>query len=166
MSYDVVRLDNGRWAKPCPSCGVQQDYLRKNYAEASLRENKLCKTCSNKVTENCHRGWHRGIRTSWFNKFKTSAALRGIPWSLTMDDVADMYEKQEGLCALTGWEVKFPEVGHAQESDASIDRIESQFGYTPDNIQIVHKHVNMMKQQYTQEQFISVCKAVTDKVKW
>lgn len=166
MPFEVVKLERGRWAKPCPSCGEQQDYLRKNYAEASLKEGKLCKSCSNSLTENCHRGWHRGIRISWFNKFRTGAGLRGITWGITLDDVADKYEEQIGRCALTGWDISFPEVGHHQDCDASIDRIESEFGYIPENIQLVNKKVNMMKQAYSQEDFIKVCLAVADKVKW
>lgn len=78
----VIKLDTGRYAKNCPSCGKQQTYLRKNYAEVS------------------------------------------------------------------------------------IDRIDSSFGYLKENIQLVDKRVNMMKQSYSQEEFILVCKAVADKVKW
>lgn len=162
----VIKLDNGRYSKSCPKCGVEQTYLRKNYAEASLREKKVCRGCSNRETENCHRGIYRGVRISWFNKFKTSARLRGLDWEVTLDDVADLYEQQGGCCALTGWSIAFPEVGHAQLSTVSIDRIDSSFGYLRENIQLVDKRVNMMKQAYSQEEFILVCKAVADKVKW
>jgi len=166
MVNKVIKLESGRYAKDCPSCGSQQTYLRKSYAEASLREMKDCKKCSNRKTENCGRIVYRGVRCSWFSKFKANAALRGLDWQITIDDVADLYEEQEGLCALTGWEIVFPEVGHAQLSTVSIDRIDSSFGYLKENIQLVDKRVNMMKQQYSQEEFIMVCKAVADKVKW
>ena len=162
----VIKLDNGRYAKDCPTCGEQQTYLRKNYAEASLREGKECKKCSNRKTENSSRGWHKGIRISWFNKFKTSAKLRALDWEITLDDIADLYEEQEGQCALTGWDIVFPECGHAQLTTVSIDRIDSSFGYLKENIQLVDKRVNMMKQSYSQEEFILVCMAVADKVKW
>ena len=162
----MTKLENGRYAKNCTGCGEQQTYLRKNYAEASLREGKECKKCSNQKTENSHRGWHRGVRISWFNRFKINANLRGIVWAITLDDVASVYEEQEALCALTGWDITFPEIGSPQLSDASIDRIDSQFGYLPENIQLVNKKVNMMKQAYSQEEFIEMCKAVADKAKW
>lgn len=163
---EITKGSDGRYYKPCFSCGVLQSYLRKNYAEESLRLKKLCKKCSNKLTDNCHRGWHRGIRVSWFNKFKTGSETRGIDWKLSIDDVADIYENQNKKCALTGWDIGFPEVGHPQSSDASIDRIDSNFGYIKENIQIVNKKVNMMKQHYSMEEFLSVCKAVANKVKW
>jgi hypothetical protein len=157
---------DGRWYKPCSECGEIQSYLRKNYAFESLRLGKTCKKCSNKKTENCHRGWHRKVRLSWFNKFKVCAETRGIEFKITIDDVADLYEVQSGKCALTGWDVVFPETGHPQKADASLDRVDSKKPYEIGNVQILHKMVNMMKQRYSQEDFIKVCKSVADKVKW
>lgn len=163
---DVTKGLDGRWYKNCPTCGEQQSYLRKNYAVESFRLGKECKKCSNRRTENCHRGWHRGIRVSWFNKFKTGAETRGIVWSLTLDDVADLMEMQSSRCALTGWDIEFPDSGHPQKALASIDRIDSKGPYSKENTQLVTRKVNMMKQQYSQDEFISVCIAVADKVKW
>ena len=160
---DVYKKEDGRWYKPCYSCGKEQSYLRKNYAYESLRQKKTCKKCSNTKIENCHRGWHRGIRLSWFNKLKVGAETRGIQFLLNIDDVADLYAKQEGKCALTDWSVIFPETGHPQKADASLDRIDSKKPYQIDNVQIVHKLVNMIKNKYSQEQFVEVCKAVAAK---
>lgn len=161
----IIKLKNGRWAKNCPSCGDLKDYLRKTYAEQSLLQGKTCKKCSNRKTDNCHRGWHKGIRISWFNRFKISAELRGICFEISIDDISFIYEKQNRLCALTGWEIYFPEIGHPQKTDASIDRIDSKMGYTLNNVQLIHKKVNMMKQSYTQEEFKEVCIAVYNNIK-
>jgi hypothetical protein len=142
-----------------------QSYLRKNYAEESLRLNKECKACSNKHVDNCHRGWHRGIRISWFNQFKAGAELRGLIWDLSLDDLADLYEEQKQRCALTDLDIAFPLVGHPQKALASIDRIDSKKGYTKDNVQLVTRQVNMMKQAYDQDMFIATCIAVANKFK-
>lgn len=157
---DVTKGLDGRWYKNCPSCGEQQSYLRKNYAVESFRLGKECKKCSNRRTENCHRGWHRGIRVSWFNKFKAGAETRGIVWSLTLDDVADLMEMQSYRCALTGWDIEFPDAGHPQKALASIDRIDSKGPYSKENSQLVTRKVNMMKQQYSQQEFVDICRAV------
>lgn len=157
---DVTKGLDGRWYKNCPTCGDQQSYLRKNYAVESFRLGKECKKCSNRRTENCHRGWHRGIRVSWFNQFKTGAETRGIVWSLTLDDVADLMEMQSSRCALTGWDIEFPDAGHPQKALASIDRIDSKGPYSKENSQLVTRKVNMMKQQYSQQEFVDICKAV------
>ena len=160
---EIFKGPDNRWYKPCSECGEMQSYLRKNYAEESLRLNKTCKKCSNRKTENSHRGWHRGIRISWFNKYKLQAELRNYDFTITLDYVADLMEKQSFKCALTKIDIHFPDFGHPSKKNsipASIDRIDSSKGYIPGNVQIILKKVNMMKQQYTQEEFIEVCKLV------
>jgi ribosomal protein S14 len=156
----VTKGSDGRYYKDCPSCGQPQSYLRKNYAEESLKLSKECKKCANKLNPQSHKGWHRGIRVSWFNQFKSGAELRGLNWDLTLDDVADLLQEQDYKCALTGWSIEFPESGHPQAAPASLDRIDSKKAYTKENTQLLTRQVNMMKQQYSQEDFIKVCHAV------
>lgn len=165
LSTTITKGEDGRYYKSCPECGIMQSYLRKNYALESLRLKKVCKKCSNKKTENCNRGWYRNIRISWFNKFKTCAETRGIFWNLSIDDVADIMENQNYKCNLTGLGIEFPKSGHPQKSPASIDRIDSKVGYIKDNIQLVVKDINMMKQGYSQEHFIELCRYVTENTK-
>ena len=43
---------------------------------------------------------------------------------------------------------------------ASIDRTDNRFGYTIDNIQLVHKKINSMKSNMSQKDFIYFCKMV------
>jgi hypothetical protein len=160
----IQKRQDGRWVKACSECGEEQDYLRKNYAEQSLRLNKTCKKCSNRKTENNHRGLYNLIRISWFNKCKTGAELRGLVFDITIEDVWFMYTSQDGRCALSGVPIGWSDVGSIHT--ASIDRIDSSKGYLKDNVQLLHKDVNFMKQQFSQEYFIEICKAVVDKVKW
>ena len=160
----VTKGKDGRWYKSCPSCGELQSYLRKNYAEESERLQKECKSCSNKRTENCSRGFYKDIRLSWFNKFESSAELRNLSFTLTPEYLWLLFEEQDYRCALTGWPIGWAEVG--SNHTASIDRIDSDKGYVVGNVQLVHKDVNMAKQQYSQEYFIEMCEAVANKVKW
>ena len=44
---------------------------------------------------------------------------------------------------------------------ASLDRIDSCKGYTIDNVQWVHKWINVMKSDHSQDEFIALCRAVT-----
>jgi hypothetical protein len=160
----VTKGNDGRWYKPCPSCNTMQSYLRKTYAEQSFNAGKVCKGCSNKQTDNCGRGLYKDIRLSWFNKFRLSAEQRGLEFNLTVEELWQLFEEQDYRCALTGWAIGWSEVGAIHT--ASIDRVDSNFGYITGNVQIVHKDVNMSKQQFNQEYFVAMCKAVADKVKW
>ena len=155
---------DGRWYKSCPSCGNVQSYLRKSYAEESFKAQKECKSCSNKKTDNCHRGFYEDIRLSWFNKFQSGAELRNIAFTITVEYLWEVFKEQDYQCALTGWPIGWAEVG--ANHTASIDRIDSDKGYVVGNVQLVHKDINMAKQQYSQDYFIEMCKAVANKVKW
>ena len=69
--------------------------------------------------------------------------------------------EQDFKCALTGREIDAMEVCN----NASLDRIDSTIGYIEGNLQWVTSEVNMMKQHYTQEDFISVCLDVSENIK-
>lgn len=160
---EVIKKEDGRYYKYCPECDVEQSYLRKNYAELSLKENKLCKSCSNKKPEiNGHKGFIKDVlRYSFANKYKANAALRSIEWDVSFEYLADLLIEQDFKCALTGWDIHAMEVN----SPASLDRIDNSLGYIEGNVQWVTSKVNMMKQHYSQQDFIDVCIAVC-KVKW
>lgn len=161
---NVIKLDDGRYAKPCPQCDEQQTYSRKNYAETSFKLGKLCKSCSNKITDNCHRGFYEEIRTSWLEKCKKGAEFRSIKWELSPEYIWQLYLSQDKKCSLTDKNIGWAKEG--QIHTASIDRIDSTEGYIIGNVQLVHKDINFMKQQYSQEYFIEMCKLVANKVKW
>ncbi len=74
----VYKRYDGKWCKPCASCGVEQEYLRRNYAIHSFLIGKECKACSNKKTENSCRGFYNGIRSSWVVKCRIGAETRGL----------------------------------------------------------------------------------------
>jgi hypothetical protein len=154
-----------RWYKKCPSCGEVQSYLRRNYAIASYNEHKECKSCSNAHPENNnHKGWIKGVlRHSFYDKYRIQAALRNLAWEVKGEYLADLLISQDYKCALSGWDIDAMEVN---KNTASLDRIDSTKGYIPGNVQWLHKMVNMCKQHYTQEQFVSMCISISNKVKW
>jgi len=94
-----------------------------------------------------------------YNKFRKSANNRGIEWKLDFDAFVATFD---GRCALTGWEISMD----YNNCTASLDRVDSSEPYRPDNIQWVHSMVNMSKNKYSQEQFVEMCLAVANKVKW
>jgi hypothetical protein len=160
----VTELDNGRFAKDCPQCGVQQTYLRKNYAVESKVLGKRCKACTNNDPENnAHKGYYKGVlRASFAHKYKTGAETRGIEFSVSFEDLADLLIEQDFECALSGESLD----AMGLNNNASLDRIDSSLGYIKGNVQWVTSKVNMMKQSYSQDEFIAVCRAVSDKAKW
>ena len=62
---------------------------------------------------------------------------------------------------MTGWPLTLEAVkGSYTTKTASLDRIDSNLSYIKDNVQWIHKDLNRMKNEFSQDRFIEVCKAV------
>lgn len=102
-------------------------------------------------------------KTFWY-RLIAGAKKRKIEVSVTMDDAWKIFQQQNRRCAITGELLYFAEAGNNEVGGtASLDRIDSTKGYTPDNIQWVHKEVNMMKRDLPLPTFFTWCKKVVDK---
>ena len=89
-----------------------------------------------------------------FSKQKSSARLvRNIEWALDIDTVTDAILEQN-RCAISNRPFVY-QTGHIDSP--SIDRINSEQGYTPDNVMFVGSHVNIMKGALELETFIELC---------
>jgi hypothetical protein len=99
------------------------------------------------------------IYRCFFNEIKAKAKAREIKFNLSIDDIWKIYEKQNGKCALSGVEIKFANKAKLPNT-ASLDRIDSSKHYTIENIQWVHKDVNRMKMDMSQDEFINYCKII------
>lgn len=151
-----------RYTKNCPDCNSEQSYGRKDHYKQAIAGNWKCKSCSSSI--NNFAGKHNDIPLTWFNIKRKSGISRGYQWELTIEFVWEMYIKQDKKCSLSGLPIGWSETGLT--ATTSIDRIDSSEGYLLENVQLVHKDINFMKQQFSQDYFIEVCKAVADKVKW
>lgn len=92
---------------------------------------------------------------------KGGAYSRGLYFGIDKDDVLGLYLMQRGLCALSGVKMEHHEFADAPRgSEPSVDRIDSSGHYTPDNIQIVCRAINIMKMAMGQTEFIGWCQRV------
>lgn len=153
----------GTKVRLCPVCKKEITYTTVRQRNRSERLVKRCKSCSNNVLATSRRLWYKGIRVSWYTNFYNQAKKRKIPWELTMDQVAAQFKKQHWACNLTGESIRFQKVGKYQIAPASIDRIDSKLPYRADNIQIVLRKINMMKKEYSQQEFIRLCQLVAER---
>ncbi len=75
-------------------------------------------------------------------------------WTITLTYIRKLFKDQAGRCAYTNLTLK--------DMDMSIDRIDSNKGYIPGNVQLVIPEINFMKQQYSDQKFRMLCKLVTE----
>lgn len=100
---------------------------------------------------------------SLFGSYKLKAKVRGIKFEISKEDAFNQYELQSGKCALSGMPIQLGGVlAKTKGQTASLDRIDSSKGYTPDNIQWVHKDINWMKNHYNESYFIEMCKQIVN----
>ena len=163
LPKDVYKRNDGRWCRFCPSCGIEVDHLRRNYCVNASLVKQPCITCSN--VSNHPSGMVGSVRVSWFNSFMKSALLRGYEWKLTPEFVDTMHQQQKGVCIYSGLPIGWSSV--RWDHTASIDRIDNDAHYTEDNVQLVHKKVNMMRGTLSDEDFKELCCLVAaNREKW
>ena len=75
--------------------------------------------------------------------------------NLSFSEVMEMYNRQGGICVLSGIEMTFHKKPYAPKvhTNLSIDKIDSNKEYTIDNIQLVCSIANTMKLTLTMEEF-------------
>lgn len=97
-----------------------------------------------------------------FTRYVRGAEKRDIEFATTIEYVSQLYEQQNGQCAITGLEIPFGRTA-SNRSDASLDRIDSNKEYIEGNLQWVHKDIQKMKMDLSQDRFIELCKLVSNK---
>jgi len=145
-----------RWICQC-TCGSQASVQQKRLVSGAQRS---CGCLAKGTNSKNYKGTPH-ISKSYWNAILRSARDRHVPLFITIEDAETQFVQQNGKCALTGMPIK-PCVTRHSSGDwtASLDRIDSDKGYTKDNIQWVHKDVNRMKWHFSQDHFVSLCIAV------
>lgn len=91
---------------------------------------------------------------------RNSAKQRNLEFDIDAKFLWELYLEQDGKCALSGTEIVFRfKEGHTQRTcqTASLDRIDSSKGYTKDNVQWVHKSIQRMKWDMSDDIFVKWC---------
>jgi hypothetical protein len=143
-------------------CGKHKEIVRTNLITGHT---KSCGCRKNKSRQK-NKGW-KGVGEisgrTWYH-IKNHAVSRKLVFDVTIEQAWELFQKQNGKCALTGIPLSLYSTKRELNSErtASLDRIDSNFGYTVDNIQWVHKEINMMKGTLPNNKFIAICKMVSN----
>lgn len=100
------------------------------------------------------------IYGGFWGHIKEGARRRKIPFEIDIKFAWNLFLKQNRKCAISGIPLEFHTDSTASNCSASLDRIDSSKGYLKKNVQWVHKDINWMKQDYSQEEFIHYCKII------
>ena len=103
---------------------------------------------------------YEDIYGSRWASWRIGAERRDIDFDIDIEYAWDIFLKQDRRCALSGVPIEFGN-SYNKTISASLDRIDSKKGYIKDNIQWVHKSVNIMKRDFSDEKFIEWCTKVS-----
>lgn len=91
-------------------------------------------------------GWkgYQEISLTVWNSYRQGARARGKKFEISVEYAWQVYLRQNRQCALTGLPISFSKTRRSGRT-ASLDRVDSELGYVPGNVQWVHSIVNRMK---------------------
>ncbi len=81
---------------------------------------------------------------------------------LDIDFLCNLYEAQKGKCAISGRDLTFICGEGIIGTNISIDRIDPMFDYSEDNVRLVCRQANIMKQRLSDEELASWCKDIVE----
>lgn len=99
------------------------------------------------------------VSGKFYSNVKYEAERRGIDFDLTLDYMDGLIRGQKHKCYYSGLPID------AKTRDcitASLDRIDSDKGYTKGNVHFVFKKINMMKWILSEEDFLFLCEQITN----
>ncbi len=111
---------------------------------------------------------HKDVSGSYFCILQHGAKTRDMEFSVSIEYLQEILEKQEYKCALSGVILIFPtslSIEGRKVQTGSLDRIDSNKGYIEGNVQWVHKTINCIKWKLSQEEFIDWCCKVSNNIR-
>lgn len=106
-----------------------------------------------------------------FSYFITEAKINcrnrkhaNIPFDIDVKFLSELWDAQNGRCAISNIPMKYHAKGMGRKSldSASLDRIDSDKGYTKDNVQFVAMAINLAKNIHSNEDMRSFLDKVVD----
>ncbi len=126
----------------CASCGKVKPLHQ--------RDGTMCRNCR-------HRRWVSTIEGALRFRFiqkKCRARRKGVQFSLTFKCFKQLWEEQAGKDGYTGEQMAF-EFGQGRSgATVSLDRIDNEKGYTPDNVKFCRLSTNGKKKDLPVDQFV------------
>lgn len=97
-----------------------------------------------------------------FHRHKHQAVAKGREWTISKEQVAEMFDNQSGACALTGIKFNLSTVDgiRIKPYAPSLDRIDNSKGYFLDNCRLVLNIVNIIRGTMTDTFLITMARAL------
>ncbi len=168
------RGSNTYWNATC-SCGLTKEVSKTNLIQKKSQSCKNCrkirwsdKTLTDVYPEGENNPRYKGLKElsgRYWGNIQRRAKAHSKEFTITKEYAYNLYLEQDKKCAMSGVEITLTASQNNKDENfntASLDRIDSSKGYIEGNVQWLHKKVNTMKWDLTQDEFIDFCKLVIE----
>jgi hypothetical protein len=138
--------------KQCIKCGIEKSpdrFEKKPKSKIQYQGTDRISTCRSCKHLARNESISRTVSSYLKHLIVQSKSVRkkqGYDYELTIDDLLQIYDNQDGRCAITGafmfWKKNAVEM---RDINMSIDRKDNNKGYTKDNVQLVCYRINMLR---------------------
>ena len=152
--------------KQCKDCGIE--ITEKNaYIDKGTRLRARCKACDYKYRSKKAGKDVYSYMDKLYSKLRyevVSGSRRtsrcALTWNITQAHLYNLYKKQKGKCNLSQLPMTWITGQGKVDTNISIDRINPNKGYEPDNIQLITYRMNIMKHDLKEDQFMKLIQMV------
>ena len=146
----------------CSSCGKEKDA-----SEFQKSNAKTCATCKQRKHEQYvsedHKRFLRALYSKAKSAVKSGRRAEHVEWRITPENLLELWAEQDGRCAVSGVILTHHKDGSGtKDFNASIDRINNDRSYTPDNIRLVCYRVNIMRHALSGDMFYWWVRTIND----
>lgn len=135
-----------------------KEIKRKNYEKYKDR-NKI------KRKEYIDKNWPRSQFGLTKRNAEVNAKVRKIPFNLTTKDLHEVYDIQNGVCALSGLSFIRGNGTGPSIFTIGLDRIVPALGYVKGNVRFILHGLNALKSNGTDEDVFKIIRAVSERLK-
>lgn len=118
-----------------------------------------CKSCHRSQKKEAYHTWP-GFIMRRIQLYRFRAKQLQVPFDLTIDFLKELWSLQSGCCAISGIPFEPGGFGKRHPFSPSLDRKDSDLGYTKENVQWVANIVNYGKNEWGEDAFLKMCSAV------
>lgn len=150
-----------RWVCVC-DCGNQKE-VASSHLGRSVNSCGCLKGENRRKREQQRGARYQDISGKYWASIKQAARIRKIPFLLSLEEAWEIWLRQNGKCALSGIDIVLAAGSSPTKmflQTASLDRVDSKGTYCISNVQWVHKRINEMKNDDSDEEFIAWCQKV------
>lgn len=153
----------GKWLDP-ENFDTHSQYEYRNHKD------KRCKQCKRKQNLEARANYsdeqklYKIVQDRWLAA-RSRAEKKNIPFTITKDDILELWENQNGKCAISNIPMTFEIDNGRVFTNVSVDQKNPGQGYTKENTQLICQAVNQLKSDWDMDTVLYICKSITENYK-